>query len=150
MQADLEKVSQQKFNFFHKMKVRPNLTTVDIIGGILIAISVMFGFSHRAEQRDIAQTSQTVENLSGTKIINPAINPNYVEIINQLKEIDFDKNPEKMKKEIWDKFAVSAHFAYMTKDNAELGFTYKGENYTVHINKDKENTYLYVPAKNTR
>jgi hypothetical protein len=142
MQAKLEKVPQKKFNFFHKIKIRPHLTNVDIAGALLIAASIMFGFSFRADQRSpenkvVAQ--QEAPMLSGLK-------NDYGQIMSSIHEIEFDKNPEKMKKEIWEKFAVSAHFAYVTKDSAELGFTYKGENFTANINKDKDKSYLYVPA----
>ena len=145
MQADLEKVSQQKFNFFHKRKVRPNLITVDMVGPVLIAASVIFGFFHRAEQR-VNVEEVKVEALGGTEVKKISY-VNYAPILFSLKQIEFDKNPEKLKKEIWDKFAVSAHFAYITKDSAEIGFTYKGENFTANINKNKEETTLSVPSK---
>lgn len=128
-----------KFNFFNKPVAHRNVKIINITFAMLVTISAIFG------------VSQIVQRHDGVKV--PILNNSSQfksdenKILSNLEEIDFDKNPEKMKRAIWKKFSVPVHYIYINSDTAEFGFTYKGEDYTAVVGQDKEGNSVYLPNK---
>lgn len=150
---NLEKANKlNKFNFYKKEK-KINIREM-FYDSSLIIVTVLYVFvsGYSVMNAKVSVTGEVSYAKYGTLANNSNYDLNetnsfYTPVLTNVLSITFDKNPEKLKKDVWDKFGVPAHFAYVRDNNAEIGFTYQQKNYTATINKDNKTNTLYDKDK---